>query len=139
MKNREGKMPRQMMNPKGIVSDERLREREAKRRAQELENEAPSDVPASKRRKTSSASEVAGSEFPEGKFPPSDAHLAEFYPGCSAPSGKCLADKTNCLDRTALVVKESGDDCHDDAKAAAKSGDDSFQLKVCRLCLLRNN
>ena len=49
---------------------------------------------------------------------------------------KCLGDKTNCLDKTAIAVTEFGDDCHVPS-AATKSGDDSFQLKVCHLCLLK--
>ena len=70
---------------------------------------AASPPPAAKRRKTS---EAAASAAP--------------------PSSDCpLADKTNCPDRNAAVVRESGDDCQD--AAASKSGNDSFQLKVCFL------
>ena len=71
-----------------------------------LTDVAASPPPAAKRRKTSAAANSA------------------------PPSTDCpLADKTNCPDRNAVVVGESGDDCQD--AAASKSGNDSFQLKVC--------
>ena len=71
---------------------------------------AASPPPAAKRRKTS---EAAASAAP--------------------PSTDCpLADKTNCPDsKAAVTVRESGDDCRD--ATASKSGNDSFQLKVCSL------